>query len=153
MKHVQLAWRPSNYCNASSWLRNRLHNGQTDGQMDRRTDVGHYNIPFVFFLKVGNYLNMFGWVFEENLTLWVVTGGSKKCRSPPTTASTKLSETVECDLKRKRNNHLFTEKALNDTFAKMKTKSPAALFWLCWHSVFTKIFTNNRVIYISLFLE
>ena len=31
--------------------------------------------------------------------------------------------------------------------------SPSALFWLCWHSAFTMIFTNNKVIFIALYFE
>ena len=54
---------------------------------------------------------MLGWVFEENLILWVV--GRKK--------SAILHQLglvhVECNLKRKRNNHLFTGNHLKDTFA------------------------------------
>ena len=60
---------------------------------------------------------MWGGFFEEKLTLWVV--GRKKCRSPQLGLVQNSQKTVECDLKRKRNNHIFVETGnpLNETFA------------------------------------
>ena len=80
-------------------------------------DRGNYNIPLAFLKKkLGDkYLNMLGWVFEENLTLWVV--GQKKCLIPQLGLVQNSQKTVEYNLKRKRNDHLFSGNPLNDTFA------------------------------------
>ena len=47
-----------------------------------------------------------------------MAGGSKKSVVLPQLGLVQNSQkSVECDLKRKLNNHLFTRKPLNDTFA------------------------------------
>ena len=87
--------------------------------MDRRTG-GRRQLQyfFAFFSKNlrDKYINMLGWVFKENLTLWVV-GRKKSVVLPQLGLVQNSQKTVECDLKRKKNNHLFTGKPLNDRFA------------------------------------
>ena len=86
-------------------------------------DGGDYNIPFAFLKKLGEkYLTILGWVFGDNLILWVV-GWKKGAVLPQLELVQKSQKILECDLKRKRNNHLFTGNPLNtcDTFVKLYT--------------------------------